>query len=509
MNGSVSFTHDTSSTISSIREILSHYDQGFPLIKELIQNADDAGATRLDIGWLRSVSGLRNPLLQAPSLFVLNNGPFSASDESAILRISGSDKGNQEGAIGKFGRGLKSVFHLCEGFVFLSSVQAGGGDVVWPLASARLLTPWNPKEGLHPEWDLFDDAHSDVIRAALLPFLPAGEHWFCLWIPLRREDLGPLPPIHPGVFPGDSDVPPEFLREEADSGCQQTMQALPLLRSLSTVSYWLPGTDGTGALTPREVRLHEGHVRRQFVPGKTAPGEWPLQGQIVVDGSTSGGRQVLRSGTFAGQEVLLEAAGEFAALKERDEWPVRDVILGGKEKGEPHAAAVFLATPALNGGELRIANAVFLPVGGRPSPIECPGAQDIELMLHGYSFVNSNRTDIERRVATSSDPARALKADWNEALRSRGVLPALLPALDAFVKVARLEVAEAESLTRALSKGLQSEHESICRRHQWLMSLNREGGRQFRLLAKDVKYFELPATTADEGVPWAVFPALA
>ncbi|MCK6565929.1 MAG: hypothetical protein L6Q80_14450, partial [Dehalococcoidia bacterium] len=156
MAGTVGFVHDTSSTISAIREILGHYELGFPVVRELLQNADDAGATALGIGWLPSLQGARNPLLQGHGLFVLNNGPFSESNEAAIRRISGSDKGSQDGAIGKFGRGLKSVFHLCEGFVYASSAQTGPESGPWSMEKATLLTPWDLST-YHSDWADFDD----------------------------------------------------------------------------------------------------------------------------------------------------------------------------------------------------------------------------------------------------------------------------------------------------------------------------------------------------------------
>lgn len=503
MPGTAGFVHDTSSTISAIREILGHYELGFPVVRELLQNADDAGATALDIGWLPSLQGARNPLLQGPGLFVLNNGPFSESNEAAIRRISGSDKGSQDGAIGKFGRGLKSVFHLCEGFVYASSAQAGPESGPWPMEKATLLTPWDLGE-YHWGWSDFDDVERRAIEAAIGPFLPGTEPWFCLWIPLRRSDASGLPPIKEGVFPGDSDEPPQFLIDEVARGCVETMQSLLMLRSLECVRYWLPrnGWDSV----PVEVRFEPDSSRRTFVAGATLPGEWWLSGTISVVGS-AGDRP---KGLYVGREVLLEPSEVFDEIRNRPEWPVRDVISGGKEKGEPHAAAVFLARPSNGAGRLRVSDAVFLPVGPSAELPMLTVQWDIDLILHGYSFVNSNRTAIERD-AGPNDLARRVRADWNRELRSRGVLQSILPALEQFVAAIGMPVRDVEVLTDSLATWLRqrsTDLDAACCSHQWLPCIGPKGDLEYRLLAADRHYSEMPACPVAPELPLSVFPAI-
>lgn len=503
MAGTVGFVHDTSSTISAIREILGHYELGFPVVRELLQNADDARATALDIGWLPSLQGARNPLFQGPGLFVLNNGPFSESNEAAIRRISGSDKGSQDGAIGKFGRGLKSVFHLCEGFVYASSAQDGSASGPWPIEKATLLTPWDLST-YHRDWADFDDVERRAIVTAISPFLPRAQPWFCLWIPLRRRDASGLPPIKPGVFPGDSDEPAQFLIDEVARGCVETMQSLLMLRSLERVRYWLPrnGRDSV----PVEVRFEPESSRRTFVAGATLPGEWMLSGTISVVGPAGGPPQ----GLYVGREVLLKRSELFDEIRNRPEWPVRDVISGGKEKGEPHAAAVFLARPSNRAGTLRVSDAVFLPVG--PSAeLPMPTVQwDIDLILHGYSFVNSNRTAIEGD-ASPNDVSRRVRADWNRELRSRGVLPSILPALEQFVATIGMPVRDVEVLTDSLATWLRqrsTDLDAARRSHQWLPCIGPKGDLEYRLLAADSPYSEMPARPVATELPLRVFPAI-
>ncbi len=64
--------------INHLKEILQRYE-GRAWFKEVVQNADDAGATRLDLGWVARLPGISHPLLRGgPAVFVLNNGAFTA-----------------------------------------------------------------------------------------------------------------------------------------------------------------------------------------------------------------------------------------------------------------------------------------------------------------------------------------------------------------------------------------------------------------------------------------------
>lgn len=77
---------------------------------ELLQNGDDAGATKLQIATKDDVVMLKH-----------NGRPFTIEDIDAISNIGASTK--KVGSTGKFGVGFKSVFSFCE------SVEIHNGDV--------------------------------------------------------------------------------------------------------------------------------------------------------------------------------------------------------------------------------------------------------------------------------------------------------------------------------------------------------------------------------------------
>src|SRR5258706_15485917 len=114
------FKHDPLADISELAQVLRDQYDAASIPKELIQNADDADAKRLHLTWAAGWSNHRHPLLRVPALVVLNDGIFKEQDAEAIQYLRLGAKGGDSRAIGKFGLGLKSVFHLTEVFLYFA-----------------------------------------------------------------------------------------------------------------------------------------------------------------------------------------------------------------------------------------------------------------------------------------------------------------------------------------------------------------------------------------------------
>uniref|UniRef100_A0A9I9DSX1 RING-type domain-containing protein n=1 Tax=Cucumis melo TaxID=3656 RepID=A0A9I9DSX1_CUCME len=103
-----------------IREVLLNYPEGTTVLKELVQNADDAGATKVCLCLDRRVHGRESLLsaslapFQGPALLAYNNAVFTEEDFVSISRIGGSNKHGQAWKTGRFGVGFNSVYHLTE-----------------------------------------------------------------------------------------------------------------------------------------------------------------------------------------------------------------------------------------------------------------------------------------------------------------------------------------------------------------------------------------------------------
>ena len=114
--------HRPEADIGSIRELLrGGYGTARSILKELIQNAEDADASRMDVYWIPGDSASPLSLLAHPSLIVSNNGRFTEGNRDAITQMSLGTKGTEERAIGRFGKGLKSIFAWSEAFFIIAS----------------------------------------------------------------------------------------------------------------------------------------------------------------------------------------------------------------------------------------------------------------------------------------------------------------------------------------------------------------------------------------------------
>ena len=109
-----------------IRNILREYKDGVEIFKELIQNADDAGATTVKflVDWRKGQTGsLFSPGMaecQGPALWAYNNAAFTDKDFENINKLAGETKVEDISKIGRFGLGFNAVYHLTDVPSFIS-----------------------------------------------------------------------------------------------------------------------------------------------------------------------------------------------------------------------------------------------------------------------------------------------------------------------------------------------------------------------------------------------------
>ncbi|XP_026001170.1 LOW QUALITY PROTEIN: sacsin-like [Astatotilapia calliptera] len=103
-----------------IKNIISAYPSKKDILKELIQNADDAEATEIHFIWDKRQHGKVKTFgkkwnnLQGPALCVFNNKVFSDADIKGIQQLGEGGKHSTPGKIGKYGVGFNSVYHLTD-----------------------------------------------------------------------------------------------------------------------------------------------------------------------------------------------------------------------------------------------------------------------------------------------------------------------------------------------------------------------------------------------------------
>ena len=109
-----------------IKNILKEYKEGVGIFKELIQNADDAGASTVKflVDWRQGkTDSLFSPDMapsQGPALWAYNNAVFTDKDLENINKLAGGTKIEDLSKIGRFGLGFNAVYHLTDVPSFIS-----------------------------------------------------------------------------------------------------------------------------------------------------------------------------------------------------------------------------------------------------------------------------------------------------------------------------------------------------------------------------------------------------
>ena len=480
------------------RNLQDRYASGYPILKELLQNADDARARRFSLDALPGWRDAGNPLLQGPGLLVANDGEFSAKDRKGILAFGDSVKATDLAAIGRFGLGQKAVFHLCDAFVvhaFDEDRAERFSSVVNPFLEVEV--PGNVTK----TWEEPQDDDVDRLRDSC----EAGRRALLLWLPFRRPDLRPAPDIG---FSRDEPQIGNTVRELARTAELQVL--LSALRNLESIEILENGR-----------MLCAVHVRgadRLLGPDAWQEGERSFGGQIGVqaDGADA------RVAPFVGREATLPSSRP-AALRKSDHWPRTITIqTTEREKGEPHGAAILLRGGGLGArlpslpSQLTISWAVFLPIaeaendvgGSGPStagvvlPIPGEGLGALHLLLHGYFFLDGGRSRIEGLTEPRSDDpkdATALRVAWNTALRDDVVLPLIPAVLNDVLGMQVLNDADLVHVVQAIAKSkwfTDKRRGAICKKHVLVRAVQ---GRKiaWRLALAHAAVRPLPAAVAD------------
>ena len=500
--------NDPLGNIKTISQNLDdRYKDDWSIIKELMQNADDATAKTLHLGWLNKLPGqMIHPLLQGPAFFILNDGPFSKENAKAINYLSSSDKWSNKTAIGKFGLGLQSIFHWCEAF-FCFKVE---GQT--KISLAHIINPWadyEDKDRFHDNWDNFATSDQENIHDYLQSLLkPKSAHHFCLWVPLRQQAHLQGKGAIQANYLGDDTNPLIALRELLKV---ELVKLLPLLHSLKQIVFW---EDVKGKLSPIfTVKLDPKAKRRSF-PDKLPPNEsLNLYGNVEVQIATQPKRQIYR---FSGYEILCKTQA-IEDFQNSPHWP-KSKYLDNQgnyqeitDKTEAHVAVLWVEYV---GHEKQIAQLttsvnVFLPVEEpKFKAIDLKAENNIQLCLHGYFFPDPGRTKVEGWDIDPNSNNKKLQEQWNAYLAQYVMFPLILRALDKFVDQAKLPPETITELSRALAGStLYDKYQPyICHDNQWAFTVQAE---KWQLLKSTDLVYAIPRPAKEfPQLPFEVIPGL-
>ncbi|KAM9602483.1 sacsin isoform 2-T4 [Morphnus guianensis] len=153
LKGGGRFGQTTPPLVDFLKDILRRYPEGGQILKELIQNAEDAGATEVRFLYDETQYGTETlwskdmAQYQGPAFYAYNDAIFTPEDWHGIQEIARSRKKDDPLKVGRFGIGFNSVYHITDVPSIFSGDQIGMLDphqtLFGPHESGQC---WNLKE---------------------------------------------------------------------------------------------------------------------------------------------------------------------------------------------------------------------------------------------------------------------------------------------------------------------------------------------------------------------------
>ena len=474
------------SALSVVNQIKSNlrdrYRAGYPILKELLQNADDASARRFRIDALPGWPSAANPLLRGAGLLVVNDGIFTEKDKRDIVSFGESSKATDSAAIGKFGIGQKAVFHLCDAFVaYVNGCHKPFGIVVNPFLNVEVAG------NIAKDWESLSDADLQLLGDEVsVDFL---DRCLALWLPFRRKGLQPAPGTG---FSTDFPSPSTTVKELAKPDDLRTL--LTALRHLQSIDIREHGQQRCA------LDVHDA-TGRLVGPKVGDSGNRSFQGNIKTHPDET-------TATFVGREATVRG-DRLEELRGSPHWPTTNTVLHPEpqpEKGEPHGAVTLTRGTKNAPSQLRMTWAVFLPVSEGSDiviPIHGTDLGQFCLVLHGYFFLDSGRLHIEgldERVK-DGEPADAagLRHTWNAELRDSVVLPLFPAVLRDALDSAILTPTELAALVTAIagSSWFHCNRNAICREFALARVLEVRNSMAWRLIPPETALRPLPRSVVN------------
>ncbi|NOJ80768.1 DUF3883 domain-containing protein [Myxococcus xanthus] len=401
--------NQTSRITARLRDLVRSYPKGLGLVKEFLQNADDASASYLHVTYDRRqhpghLDKPEQEVVLGPALLFTNDSVFTPRDLENIQHIDDGGKLHEARSTGRFGQGFNSSYSVSDHPTLLTDDW-----VVWfdphGRAHGRDRNAW--------AWSLTEatEAWPDWVET----FRPAGVlpgamrfNGTVFRLPLRRKEDA-----------GHSEIMPEaFTEGDFEDILEEVQKAGPtlliFLRSVQSLRVDEIAPDGTRRIRYELLTANATDVDaarrplREAVRGdpKELLEQWLASAKslpvasfihafhVFDDGKRTDCSWGVVTGLFRGpdNDLLRSAQG----------------ICAHGEKALPWAGA----GASLDAGKKTGGLACFLPL---PEPTRWP------VMLHGWFDVDSARRGITRQAGTGE--ISRLRTQWNQALLRHGVGP--------------------------------------------------------------------------------------
>ena len=168
--------------------ILRKYPADISILKEFIQNADDAEATEIvfvmDHRTNFPDNSLLNPsskwktLQHTPALCIYNNRKFTERDIQGITKLGRGGKGGSTELIGKFGVGFNVTYHVTDCPSFVSYSENGSPEYLCVFDPTQSFVSRASMRSPGRKWNFKDKTHHLGFTDQFQPYLPEDLHRF-------------------------------------------------------------------------------------------------------------------------------------------------------------------------------------------------------------------------------------------------------------------------------------------------------------------------------------------
>lgn len=442
-----------------IKGLLHQYPQGVGILKELLQNADDAGARHVvfTVDWRDrqeeilgedALPDSRLRKLRGPALLAWNDSAFTEDDFTHIKRIGDSAKREDVTRTGRFGIGFNSVYHVtdCPGFLsrdrlcffdphdhFVSRPGEHGCSFSFTPGVANNLWDRHPLLGdLYrvgdPEGDLTFDANGYKATVFRLPFRDA-----------TRAPHSEIRPNQPFTRADMEDIVRRFVGVGAEM--------LLFLKNVQSIKIQEVGADGPGDATarplvhvrtdnPEEVEAARSALREELEMGlptlravcQNAPHRLRVESYrhaiTVTYFDQEEGRGSLRATETLWRVVSgfqVDRGGEMVRLMQE-----LAALPNGGVKAVPWGGVAALMSrwesPTADGEMVRTE---VTPKGGVDGRVYCflplDAPTGLPVHINGFFDLDSARTGLT--VEGNTTGADRKRGEWNRALTRHTVAP--------------------------------------------------------------------------------------
>ena len=226
--------------VTRLNNILSGYPCDNGIFKELIQNADDAGAVEIHFLLDFNTYGTNvfdRPFekLQGPALCIFNDKPFTQRDLIGIQSLGKGSKGDDPSKTGQYGVGFNSVYNLTDAPSFLTKgpeIENGETLCIFDPMAMFLQSIYVSREKpgrRFKDVNTIRKKHADVLQSYNEDYFSMEKQGTVFRLPLRMGDKGYNSEIK------DENVSTEIVYQMLKDFHEEASEALVFLKHLGKI----------------------------------------------------------------------------------------------------------------------------------------------------------------------------------------------------------------------------------------------------------------------------------